>query len=271
MPMRRNVPPDCHCFLGLQCVLFVPDKRQSTQGARAVLPPTVPRADAVFNIGRAALLVHALLTGATEDLALATQVRATRGGQRGARRRTSRSRPRCVRGRAAEAEEAAAKRCACQGPLILLPRAYPRRTACTSPRELASCPRWSPASPWVEERLRLPACSHRHQRCCYCCCRLRCLCCRPPSLRVRGAPASPVPAAPSSHSRRAAGGGPVCGGGGEGMWRRAAGSWGGQGRCSSGGIVHAHCCHPCPPAEATFTASGRQSGMTSRCGQSRRG
>lgn len=79
--------PDCHFSnfsLGLQCVLFVPDKRQSTHGARAVLPPSVPRADAVFNIGRAALLVHALLTGATDDLALATQV-CVREGRRGER------------------------------------------------------------------------------------------------------------------------------------------------------------------------------------------
>ena len=59
----------------MQCILFIPDKRQSTEGARAVLPPTVSRSDAVYNLGRVALLVNALITGASEDLALATQVR----------------------------------------------------------------------------------------------------------------------------------------------------------------------------------------------------
>ena len=58
---------------GLQCILFIPDQRQSTEGARAVLPPTVSRADAVYNIGRAALLVNAFATGALADLALATE------------------------------------------------------------------------------------------------------------------------------------------------------------------------------------------------------
>lgn len=72
---RRGQRCCCHSLPPLQCVLFVPDQRQSTHGARAVLPPVVPRADAVFNIGRVALLVHALLTGAVEDLALATQAR----------------------------------------------------------------------------------------------------------------------------------------------------------------------------------------------------
>ena len=58
---------------GLQCILFIPHQRQSTEGARAVLPPTVSRAEAVFNIGRAALFVNALASGQLSDLALATE------------------------------------------------------------------------------------------------------------------------------------------------------------------------------------------------------
>ena len=62
-----NVPP------GLQCIFFIPDKRQSTEGARAILTPLVPREDAVFNLGRIALFVNAFASGSLDDLALATQ------------------------------------------------------------------------------------------------------------------------------------------------------------------------------------------------------
>lgn len=54
-------------------LLVVPTSRLSTHAARGVLPATVPHADAAFNAGRAALLVHALahdpslLFDATED------------------------------------------------------------------------------------------------------------------------------------------------------------------------------------------------------------
>ena len=54
-------------------VLFVPDATLSTSVARGLLPDVVPHADAAFNAGRAALLVHALtsepsaLVAATED------------------------------------------------------------------------------------------------------------------------------------------------------------------------------------------------------------
>ncbi len=58
---------------GLQCVLFIPHARQSTAGARAVLPASVPRGDAVFNIGRVALLVNAFATGHLSDLRLACE------------------------------------------------------------------------------------------------------------------------------------------------------------------------------------------------------
>jgi homoserine kinase len=54
-------------------VVLVPDTTLSTHVARSLLPDVVPHADAAFNAGRAALLVHALTTepswllAATED------------------------------------------------------------------------------------------------------------------------------------------------------------------------------------------------------------
>jgi homoserine kinase len=54
-------------------VVLVPDATLSTSVARGLLPDAVPHADAAFNAGRAALLVHALtrepalLREATED------------------------------------------------------------------------------------------------------------------------------------------------------------------------------------------------------------
>jgi homoserine kinase len=59
----------------LRCVIFVPDAPLSTANARAVLPATLTRADAVFNIGRAALWVAALTQSRYELLRLATQDR----------------------------------------------------------------------------------------------------------------------------------------------------------------------------------------------------
>ena len=58
---------------GLQCIFFIPDARQSTEGARAVLPTSVSRADAVFNLGRVALFVNAFASSCLDDLGLATQ------------------------------------------------------------------------------------------------------------------------------------------------------------------------------------------------------
>lgn len=58
---------------GIEPTLVVPVTRLATRAARGVLPATVPHADAAFNAGRAALLVHALaqeptlLFDATED------------------------------------------------------------------------------------------------------------------------------------------------------------------------------------------------------------
>ncbi|MSQ11537.1 MAG: homoserine kinase [Dehalococcoidia bacterium] len=59
----------------LRAVLFVPAFPMPTAKARAVLGDTVTRQDAVFNIGRAALLVNALATGRLELLEIATQDR----------------------------------------------------------------------------------------------------------------------------------------------------------------------------------------------------
>ncbi len=58
----------------LKAVVFVPDFSMKTAEARGILPDLVTRSDAVFNVGRAAMLVHAietrqwhLLRHATED------------------------------------------------------------------------------------------------------------------------------------------------------------------------------------------------------------
>jgi homoserine kinase len=53
--------------------LFVPDFPMPTREARAVLPATLTRAQAVFNIARSSLLVAALAAGAHEALAVATE------------------------------------------------------------------------------------------------------------------------------------------------------------------------------------------------------
>lgn len=59
----------------LQCVAYIPDTPMSTSNARSVLELNVPRSDAIFNIGRTALLVAALSQGNFEYLKLATQDR----------------------------------------------------------------------------------------------------------------------------------------------------------------------------------------------------
>lgn len=59
----------------LRTVLFIPDVPMSTDRARGVLPSTVDRADAVYNIGRVAMLVRALATGDLQHLDVATQDR----------------------------------------------------------------------------------------------------------------------------------------------------------------------------------------------------
>lgn len=60
-PIRLGAP--------LRAALFIPDQELATSAARAVLPQTVKLADAVHNLGRAALLVAALEAGRLELLA----------------------------------------------------------------------------------------------------------------------------------------------------------------------------------------------------------
>ncbi|MQF49112.1 homoserine kinase [SAR202 cluster bacterium AC-647-N09_OGT_505m] len=59
----------------LTMVIFVPAVPMSTREARAVLPETVAREDAVYNLGRVALLVNSLSTGQIDNLRVATQDR----------------------------------------------------------------------------------------------------------------------------------------------------------------------------------------------------
>lgn len=57
------------------CAVIVPDFELATSKARAVLPSTYSRADAVFNIQRSALLIAGLLTGTTSAFPAALQDR----------------------------------------------------------------------------------------------------------------------------------------------------------------------------------------------------
>lgn len=66
---RVPLPP------GLSAVLFIPTMPMPTAKARAVLEPNVAREDAVYNIGRAALLVNAFATGRLDLLDVATRDR----------------------------------------------------------------------------------------------------------------------------------------------------------------------------------------------------
>ena len=59
--------------LGL--VAFIPDIKMPTSEARTLLAPTVPRSDAIYNIGRTALLVTAFAGSKLDLLKVATQDR----------------------------------------------------------------------------------------------------------------------------------------------------------------------------------------------------
>lgn len=59
----------------LKAVVFIPDFSMKTEEARGILTEELPRSDAVFNVGRAAMLVHALSTGKWELLRHATDDR----------------------------------------------------------------------------------------------------------------------------------------------------------------------------------------------------
>ena len=60
---------------GLRAVLFIPELTIATEEARSVLPEAIAWEDAVFNMGRTALLVNAMNTGNMEALATATEDR----------------------------------------------------------------------------------------------------------------------------------------------------------------------------------------------------
>jgi len=60
---------------GLKAVLFVPDMEMPTQESRQALPEFLSREDAVYNIGRAALMVAALASGRLNLLDVATRDR----------------------------------------------------------------------------------------------------------------------------------------------------------------------------------------------------
>ena len=60
---RFDAPPD------LRCVLFIPERRLSTEDMRRVLPSEVPLRHAVENLGRVALGVAGIATGRWELLA----------------------------------------------------------------------------------------------------------------------------------------------------------------------------------------------------------
>ena len=64
-----NIPPEIHA------VLFIPEHRIATADARSVLKREVSLEDAVFNMGRAALLVAGMTTNHPEYLRVATQDR----------------------------------------------------------------------------------------------------------------------------------------------------------------------------------------------------
>ena len=59
----------------LTVVVWVPDRETPTASARRLLPEHVPFEDAVFNVGRTALLVAALAAGDVDALRTATEDR----------------------------------------------------------------------------------------------------------------------------------------------------------------------------------------------------
>ena len=59
----------------MQLVMFIPDFIGKTSAARDVLSDTISRADAAFNVGRAAFLVHALSMGNLDNLKWGVQDR----------------------------------------------------------------------------------------------------------------------------------------------------------------------------------------------------
>lgn len=66
---------------GIVAVVFVPDHTTETSMARSLLPDTVPRKDAIFNMSRLALLINALSTENYDLLKVACEVAAMLGGK----------------------------------------------------------------------------------------------------------------------------------------------------------------------------------------------
>mgnify|MGYP006095903951 CR=1 FL=1 len=64
-----------HVPKGLHCVLFIPDKAQDRDEARAVMPTGYSRDDTIHNIGRAAMLVNCFATGQFDALRFAMEDR----------------------------------------------------------------------------------------------------------------------------------------------------------------------------------------------------
>lgn len=60
---------------GLLAVVFVPEVSMPTNHSRELLSPEVPRADAVYNMGRVAMLINAFSSGDLSQLVLATEDR----------------------------------------------------------------------------------------------------------------------------------------------------------------------------------------------------
>lgn len=67
MSERAPFPP------GMQLVMFIPDFVGKTSAARNVLQPTITRDVAAFNIGRVAMLIHALCTSNIDNLRYGVQ------------------------------------------------------------------------------------------------------------------------------------------------------------------------------------------------------
>ena len=71
----RVIPASVPIPDGLAAVLYVPNVPMPTDESRGILEPEISRADAVYNIGRAALLVRAFATGDLAHLEAATDDR----------------------------------------------------------------------------------------------------------------------------------------------------------------------------------------------------
>ena len=59
----------------LKFAVFIPNFILSTKTARNILPDMIPRNDAVYNVGRAALLAASIISGKYENLSIATEDR----------------------------------------------------------------------------------------------------------------------------------------------------------------------------------------------------